>query len=151
MDDRPAVTAAMARAGAAGLSAELPAGLDTPLGRSFRNGHSISDGQWQKLALARGMMRHTPLLLILDESTASLDAPTESALFHRYVQASRRAAQSVGAITLLISHRFSTVRMADLILVLDGGVVAECGDHASLIARGGLYAELFELQARAYR
>jgi len=151
VDDRPAVGVAMERAGAAGLTAELPAGLETPLGRSFRNGHSISDGQWQKLALARGMMRREPLLLILDEPTASLDAPTESALFDRYVQASREAGASVGAITLLISHRFSTVRTADLILVLDGGVVAERGDHASLIAMGGLYAELFELQARAYR
>jgi len=151
VEDRPAVGMAMERAGAATLIGELPAGLETPLGRSFRDGHDLSHGQWQKLALARGMMRKTPLLLILDEPTASLDAPTESALFDRYVEASQEAAASVGAITLLISHRFSTVRMADLILVLEGGVVAERGDHASLIAHGGLYAELFELQARGYR
>ncbi|MDQ2761575.1 MAG: ABC transporter ATP-binding protein/permease [Actinomycetota bacterium] len=151
VEDRPAVGMAMERAGAATLIGELPAGLETPLGRSFRDGHDLSHGQWQKLALARGMMRKTPLLLILDEPTASLDAPTETALFDRYADASQEAAASVGAITLLISHRFSTVRMADLILVLEGGVVAERGDHASLIAHGGLYAELFELQARGYR
>jgi ATP-binding cassette subfamily B protein len=151
VEDREAVGAAVERAGATGLLAELPDGLETPLGRSFRGGRDLSAGQWQKLALARGMMRREPLLLILDEPTASLDAPTESALFDRYVHASRAAARRAGAITLLISHRFSTVRVAELILVLEDGQIVEQGDHASLMAGAGLYAELYELQARGYR
>jgi ATP-binding cassette subfamily B protein len=97
------------------------------------------------------MMRQAPLLLLLDEPTAALDAPTEHALFARYANAARRAAGASGAITLLVTHRFSTVRLADLIVVLDQGRVVEQGSHAALVARGGLYAELYELQARAYR
>jgi len=100
--------------------------------------------------VAAVVMRDLPLLLILDEPTASLDAITEAALFERYLSARQLASRS-GAITLLVSHRFSTVRMADLIVVLDQGRVAASGDHASLIRAGGLYAELYELQARAYR
>jgi ATP-binding cassette subfamily B protein len=96
------------------------------------------------------MMRNAPLLLILDEPTASLDAITEAAILERYL-AARDLASRNGAITLLVSHRFSTVRMADLIVVLDRGKVAEHGDHAALIRAGGMYAELFELQARSYR
>jgi len=96
------------------------------------------------------MMRDVPLLLILDEPTASLDAIIEAALFERYLSA-RALARDSGAITLLVSHRFSTVRMADLIVVLERGRIAASGDHASLIRVGGLYAELYELQARAYR
>ena len=96
------------------------------------------------------MMRDLPLLLILDEPTASLDAITEAALFERYLDARKLASQS-GAITLLVSHRFSTVRMADLIVVLDKGRIAATGNHASLVRAGGLYAELYEMQARAYR
>ena len=128
----------------------LPDGLATPLGRSFTRGQDLSGGQWQRLALARGMMRDVPLLLILDEPTASLDAITEAALFERYL-AARKLASQAGAITLLVSHRFSTVRMADLIVVLDNGRVVASGDHASLIRAGGLYAELYEMQARSYR
>ncbi len=135
---------------ATAVAAELPEGLGTRLGRSFTGGRELSGGQWQRLALARGMMRDLPLLLILDEPTASLDAITEAALFERYLAARQLAAQS-GAITLLVSHRFSTVRMADLIVVLDQGRIAASGDHASLVRAGGLYAELYELQARAYR
>ena len=92
-----------------------------------------------------------PVLLVLDEPTAALDAETEHALFERYAGAARRSAQARGAITVLVSHRFSTVRMADLIVVLDGAQVVEVGSHAELVAKNGLYAELFELQARAYR
>jgi ATP-binding cassette subfamily B protein len=150
LDDEPALRRALERADATGLVSELPDGLATKLGRSFSGGQELSGGQWQRLALARGMMRDLPLLLILDEPTASLDAITEAALFERYLAARQQAAAS-GAITLLVSHRFSTVRMADLIVVLESGRVAASGDHASLMRAGGLYAELYELQARAYR
>jgi ATP-binding cassette subfamily B protein len=145
-----ALSEALERADATAVAASLPEGLNTPLGRSFTGGQELSGGQWQRLALARGMMRDLPLLLILDEPTASLDAITEAALFERYLSARQLASRS-GAITLLVSHRFSTVRMADLIVVLDQGRVVASGDHASLIRAGGLYAELYELQARAYR
>lgn len=113
-------------------------------------GHDLFGGQWQRLALARGLMREQPLRTVLDEPTASLDAPTEAALFTRYMQAARRSAARNGGITLLVSHRFSTVRGADLIVVMDAGKVVETGTHAQLMERGGTYAELFMLQARAY-
>jgi ATP-binding cassette subfamily B protein len=151
VDDRDAVHTALSRAGASGVVTQLDRGLATPLGHSFEGGRELSGGQWQKLALGRGMMRDRPLLLMLDEPTASLDAQTESALFARYAEAARRAGASSGTITLFVSHRFSTVRMADLIIVLRNGRVIETGNHDALIAAGGLYAELFELQARAYR
>ena len=96
-------------------------------------------------------MRRAPLLLILDEPTASLDAITEAELFERYGRAARSSAANARAVTLLVSHRFSTVRLADLIVVLDGGRIVEQGSHEELVALGGLYAELFALQARAYR
>jgi len=150
IDTEQALATALHRADATTVTDALPDGLATRLGRSFSGGQDLSGGQWQRLALARGMMRDLPLLLILDEPTASLDAITEAALFERYLSA-RRLAGRAGAITLLVSHRFSTVRMADLIIVLDQGRIAASGDHASLIRAGGLYAELYELQARAYR
>jgi ATP-binding cassette, subfamily B, bacterial len=150
IDSGAALSEALQRADATAVAESLPDGLGTRLGRSFTGGQELSGGQWQRLALARGMMRDLPLLLILDEPTASLDAITEAALFERYLSARALARQS-GAITLLVSHRFSTVRMADLIVVLDRGRIAASGDHASLIRAGGLYAELYELQARAYR
>ena len=150
MSQPAALESALERADATAVASELPEGLRTRLGRSFTGGQELSGGQWQRLALARGMMRDLPLLLILDEPTASLDAITEAALFERYLSARQLASQS-GAITLLVSHRFSTVRMADLIVVLDQGRITASGDHAALIRAGGLYAELYELQARAYR
>src|SRR5207253_5614258 len=110
----------------------------------------VSFGQWQKLALARGFMRDRPLLLLLDEPTAALDAETEHALFERYAEAVREAGGN-GRITVLVSHRFSTVRMADLIVVLDGARVVEVGSHAELMARQGKYAELYDVQAASYR
>ena len=147
----PNVLAALGRAAAPEVVDTLPSGLDTQLGREFDGGIELSLGQWQKMALGRAMMRAAPLLLVLDEPTASLDAPTEHRLFDRFHGAAREAAQRTGAITILISHRFSTVRMADLILVIEGGRIAEAGDHDSLVAAGGLYAELYDIQARAYR
>jgi ATP-binding cassette subfamily B protein len=110
----------------------------------------VSFGQWQKLALARGFMRDAPLLLVLDEPTAALDAETEHALFERYAAGARGGAEQ-SRITILVSHRFSTVRMADLIVVLEGARVVEVGGHDELLARGGQYAELYGIQASAYR
>ena len=151
VEDLSAVERAVSRAGAEDVSAGLPSGLETQLGREWKGGVELSEGQWQKLALARALMRKRPVLLILDEPTASLDAETEYALFARYAAAVRATASEVGTITILVSHRFSTVRMADSIVVLDGGRVIEVGNHGQLMARGGLYAELYGLQERAYR
>ncbi len=157
VDDREAVLSAVRRAGAAEMvegtadrPAELSEGLDTLLG-PYIGGRQLSGGQWQRLALARGLMRDRPLLIVLDEPTASLDAPSEAALFDRYREASRRLGEANGAITVLVSHRFSTVHMADTIVVMTDGTVAEAGDHATLMANGGLYAELFTLQAAGYQ
>lgn len=149
MSDLTAVHAALERAAATDVVDRLPYGLRTPLGRSYEDGIELSTGQWQKLALSRVMMR-APLLLILDEPTSGLDAPTEQALFEQYVAGARRASRQAGAVTLLVSHRFSTVRMADLIVVIHQGRLLESGTHHELMARRGLYAELYALQARAY-
>jgi ATP-binding cassette subfamily B protein len=130
---------------------QLPDGLDTQLGKSYTDGAEPSGGQWQKLALGRALMRETPLLLVLDEPASALDPEAEHALFQRYTEQATRVARQTGAITLFVSHRFSTVRMADLIIVVQGGRVVETGDHATLASSGGLYAELFSLQAKAYR
>jgi ATP-binding cassette subfamily B protein len=149
-DDEPAVVAAVERAGADDVIDRFAAGLDTQLGPTWPEGVEVSFGQWQKLALARGFMRDEPLVLVLDEPTAALDAETEHALFERYA-AGVRSESANGRITILVSHRFSTVRMADLIVVLDGAHVVEVGSHADLMARGGPYAELYGIQAAAYR
>ncbi|HVE92879.1 MAG TPA: ABC transporter ATP-binding protein [Actinomycetota bacterium] len=146
LDDAGRVSHAMARAGASEVTASLPRGLGTQLGSRWQEGEELSGGQWQKLALARALMRPEPLLLILDEPTSALDAQTEHALFERFAAESRKG----GRVTLLVSHRFSTVRMADLIVVLDAGKVAEAGSHAQLMAKGGLYADLYSIQAKAY-
>jgi ATP-binding cassette, subfamily B, bacterial len=151
LDDRSAVVGAVGRAGAEDVVSRLKNGLETQLGPTWPGGVDVSFGQWQKLALARGFMRDEPLLLILDEPTAALDAETEHALFERYAAASRAHRSGGRSITLLISHRFSTVRMADLIVVLSGAKVAEIGTHEELMARRGPYAELYEIQAKAYR
>jgi len=150
LDDRPAVGAAVGRAGAEDVVERLPSGLETQLGATWPDGAEVSFGQWQKLALARGFMRDRPLLLVLDEPTAALDAETEHALFERYSAAARAAARD-GRVTILVSHRFSTVRMADQIVVLDGARVVETGTHEELMAKGGQYAELYGIQASAYR
>ena len=158
LEDTGAVAAAVDRAGAEDVVAQLIAGLETQLGPTWPEGVDLSFGQWQKLALARGFMRDRPLLLVLDEPTAALDAETEHALFERYAAAARAGAREAaaastpeGRITLLVSHRFSTVRMADFIVVLDGSRVVESGTHEALMTKRGQYAELYGIQAAAYR
>jgi len=152
LDDEPAVLAAVDRAGAGDILARLASGLDTQLGPTWPSGVELSFGQWQKLALARGFMRDHPLLLVLDEPTAALDAETEHALFERYSAAARGTGESdSGRVTILVSHRFSTVRMADLIVVLDGARLVEVGTHDELMTKRGQYSELYSIQAAAYR
>jgi ATP-binding cassette, subfamily B, bacterial len=143
IDDAAAIAEAAQRAGAADFLAALPDGYESRLGRRFLNGHELSIGQWQRVALARAFFRDAPLV-IMDEPTASLDARSEHELFK-----TMRGLFHDRAV-LLISHRFSSVRMADRIYVLRDGAVAEAGTHDELIASDGLYAELFTLQAAAY-
>lgn len=142
-EDRGSIERSVRDAGADELVARLPKGLDTPLGRAF-GGDDLSVGQWQRVALARAFMRRSGLL-VLDEPTAALDAEAEHEVFER-LQALKATRTAV-----LITHRFSTVRMADRIVVVDGGRITEEGPHAALIARGGTYATLFNLQAEGYR
>jgi ATP-binding cassette subfamily B protein len=148
LDDESAVASAVMRAGADDVIGRLGAGLDTQLGLTWPGGVEVSFGQWQKLALARAFMRDHPLVLVLDEPTAALDSETEHALFERYAAAAHTAD---GRITILVSHRFSTVRMANLIIVLQGARCVEVGSHDALVRRGGVYAELYGIQAAAYR
>lgn len=149
IDDEVAIGTALRTAGAGNIINQLDSGLATMLGKSW-GGTDLSTGQWQLLALGRAMMRRHPLLLVLDEPTASLDAEAEHRLFELYAEQSRVRAGH-GAITVIVSHRFSTVRAADLIVVLSGGRIIETGSHDDLIDAGGTYAELFTLQAGAYR
>ena len=149
-DETAAVVTAVSRAGADDVIVRLAAGLDTQLGPTWPGGVEVSFGQWQKLALARGFMRDRPLVLVLDEPTAALDAETEHALFERYA-AALRDDDGRADLTILVSHRFSTVRMADLIVVLDGARIVEVGTHDALMARRGQYAQLYGIQEAAYR
>lgn len=149
LDNEPHVLAAAERAGATDVLAALPHGIRTQLGTTW-DGVDLSTGQWQKLALSRMLTRTAPLVTFLDEPTASLDAATEHALFEKYAAAAR-AGKGRGMITVLVSHRFSTVGSADRVLVLAGERVAEYGTHADLLAAHGLYSELFTLQADSYR
>ena len=153
LEEAPAVMTAVGRAGADEVLVKLKAGLETQLGPTWPGGVDVSFGQWQKLALARGFMRDEPIVLVLDEPTAALDAETEHALFERYAAATRggKGRSANGRITILVSHRFSTVRMADLIVVLDGAKVVEVGSHEELMAKRGQYSELYSIQAAAYR
>jgi ATP-binding cassette, subfamily B, bacterial len=150
VSDQEAVGAAAARARADRVLRSVPGGLCGYVGHSYEPGTDLSGGQWQTVGLARTLMRQHPLLLVLDEPAAALDASAEHDLFERYASSAGQAGQERGGITVLISHRFSTVGMADLIAVLNHGRLAECGTHHQLMAADGLYAELFTLQARAY-
>ncbi|GJE51102.1 Putative multidrug export ATP-binding/permease protein [Methylobacterium tardum] len=142
--DADRIAAAAARGLAAPVIERLPEGYAQPLGKRFAGGLDLSGGEWQKVALSRAYMREAEIL-ILDEPTAALDAQAEHDVFARFREL------SAGRTAVLISHRFSTVRMADRILVLEGGRLLEAGSHAVLMARGGRYAELFTLQAEGYR
>lgn len=142
--NQPRIESSAQRSLADSVIAKLPAGYDQQLGRSFNKGVELSGGEWQKVALARAYMRDAQLI-ILDEPTAALDARAEYEVFQRF------AGLTEGKSSVIISHRFSTVRMADRILVLEGGRLIELGSHTELLAQGGRYAELFQLQARGYQ
>jgi ATP-binding cassette subfamily B protein len=125
--------------------ATLPGGYRTQLGKWFKEGRELSGGQWQKIALSRAFMRTSADILVLDEPTAAMDAQAEAEIFAHFRELAR------DKIAILISHRFSTVRMADHIAVISEGRITEQGDHASLMAQDGVYARLFSLQAQGYR
>jgi ATP-binding cassette subfamily B protein len=138
------IRAAAEKSLAAEVVKKLAAGYDQMLGRRFVSGVDLSGGEWQRIALARAYLRDAQLL-ILDEPTAALDAKSELEVFERFAEL------TMGKMALLISHRFSTVRMADRIVVLAGGKLVEEGTHQQLMALGGRYAEMFEMQAASYR
>ncbi|KEF18176.1 hypothetical protein DF18_24860 [Streptomyces rimosus] len=142
-DDTARVAEAAEAAGAAGIVASLPRTYDTMLGRHFEDGHQLSGGQWQKIALSRAFMRRAPVV-VLDEPTAAIDAEAEAEIFTRLRDIAR------GATSLVIAHRFSTVRMADQIVVMENGKVIETGVHEELVRADGVYARLFHLQASGY-
>ena len=144
LEDRARVVSAAEKGGAHPIIESLPEGYEARLGRRWEKGHELSGGEWQKVALSRAFMRDAEVL-VLDEPTASLDAEAEYGVFRRFGEL------TAGKIAVLISHRFSTVRMADRIVVLEGGCITEMGSHEELLARGGTYAHLFTLQAQAYR
>jgi ATP-binding cassette subfamily B protein len=144
IDDDAALWKAVRKSRADRLLKRIPGGLNQMLGRRFEGGVDLSGGEWQKFALARAYLRDAQVL-ILDEPTASLDAVAESEVFNRFDDLSR------GKMALLISHRLSTVRKSDRIVVLEDGQIQEQGTHDQLVAHGGSYANLFELQAASYR
>jgi ATP-binding cassette, subfamily B, bacterial len=150
IDDAAAVRASLVRADVADLEDELADGLDTPLGRAFHEGIDLSGGQWQKVALARSMMREAPLVLALDEPTYSLDVESERRVYDWFSRVAREE-NPHGTITVIVSHRFSTVRSADLVAVMDDGRLVEWGSHDELLAAGGRYAEMYRMQAEGYR
>jgi ABC-type multidrug transport system fused ATPase/permease subunit len=145
IDDASAQSDAVRRGLASEVVEELPDGLSTRLGKWFKGGTELSGGQWQRVALARAFMRSEADLLVLDEPTSAMDAEAEASLF------AQLQAAAGDKMAILISHRFSTVRLADHIVVLDKGRVVEEGSHAALMAMEGTYARLFSIQAVAYR
>jgi ATP-binding cassette subfamily B protein len=149
VEDDDAVRQAIGEADADVVVSRLPNGLQTRLGPVF-DGVDLSEGQWQKIALARACMRPGPLLFILDEPTASLDAPSEHEIFVGYARRARALAVKSGAVTVIVSHRFSTIAMADHILVMSDGRITEAGDHRTLMEKEGLYAELYRIHEKAY-
>ena len=144
-EDRGRWVEAANRGQAVDFIESLPASYETQLGRWFNNGQELSGGQWQRIALARAFMRSGAEILVLDEPTAAMDAETEAQIFDHF------RSMTTNKIAILISHRFSTVRHADTIVVMDQGRIIEHGSHDELIALGGRYARLFDLQARGYR
>lgn len=148
-EDSEAIMEAVLAADATDLVSRLPDGLDTQLGREL-GGIDLSEGQWQRTAVGRASMRSNSVLLVLDEPTASLDAPSEHDIFVRYMNKARTLANMAGAVTVIVSHRFSSIADADQIIMLDQGHVIEAGTHQSLLAQHGRYAELYEIQANAY-
>ena len=143
-DDRTAVEAAAARGGADAVAAALPQGYDTLLTQQFSGGTDLSGGQWQRVAVSRGFMRDAPLV-VLDEPTAALDPKAEADVFHRF------AAMAGGRTALLVSHRLGFARLCDRVLVLGDGRLIEQGTHDDLVAAGGTYARMWEMQAQWYR
>ncbi len=154
MADEPRILRAVERGGAEEVVGGLAGGLDAPLGRWFQDGSELSGGQWQKVALARAFMREEADILVLDEPTAALDAEAEHAVFERFralAAGKDRGPERGPRTTIVISHRFPTVRMASRIVVLEKGRIVEEGSHEALVARGGKYARMFALQAEGYR
>ncbi|MEU7575478.1 ATP-binding cassette domain-containing protein [Micromonospora sp. NPDC049240] len=149
LDDADRVGDAIRAADAEAFVRRLPEGLHTRLSPAY-GGVDLSEGQWQRTALARASMRTDPLLFVLDEPTASIDAPSEHEIVQRYVARARLLARRTGAVTVVVTHRFSTIDNADLILVMDKGELIEHGTHGQLVAQGGLYSRLYGLQATAY-
>jgi ATP-binding cassette, subfamily B, bacterial len=149
VDDAAAVTAAIGRAGSAGL-VESIGGHDRLVGRGYGDGASLSGGQWQSLAFSRALMGASPRLLSLDEPGHSLDPDAELRTYEAYESVAHELAARVGSVTFYVTHRLSTVKSADRVLVLRDGAIDSFGTHAELIAAGGYYAELFAMQAKAY-
>ncbi len=149
VEDRASILRAIRETDSESLLDRLPDGLDTQLGREL-GGVDLSEGQWQRTALARAAMRTGPLLFVLDEPTASLDAPSEQAIFEQQMARARELGRVTGAVTVVVSHRFSTVTGADKILVMHEGSLVESGDHDELMRLGGRYADLYGIQAAAY-
>jgi ATP-binding cassette subfamily B protein len=150
IDDVDHIRRSMRRAGVIDLEQELPEGLETPLGRAFLRGIDLSGGQWQKVVLARSMMREAPLVLALDEPTYSLDVESEQRVFDWFSQVASTD-NPAGTVTVIVSHRFSTVRSAHIVAVMHEGRVVESGTHDELLGRGGRYATMYRTQAEGYR
>jgi ATP-binding cassette subfamily B protein len=150
LEDDAAILRALEQAEASSFVADLPGGLDTKLGQKL-GGRELSGGQWQRIAMARGLMRSAPLLLVLDEPTVSMDALTEQRILDRSVANARSLAKQRGTVVVFVSHRYATTRLADQILVIDDGQIVEQGTHVTLMAQGQRYADVYASQAAAYR